>query len=149
MSKKASTHEHIQLLLDEHEEILTHIKELGDWTEQLKEKGLPKFGELGTRVKCFRDLLAKHFKDEEREGYFKPIFGESPGCCIMVPDFHKKHAESLCNIDNFIAKLKESEHPFQSWDEALKQFDILLTELREHENQEITMVQGAFKQSTS
>ncbi|QDU10722.1 hemerythrin domain-containing protein [Gimesia aquarii] len=149
MDPKSNPNEHIQLLLDEHEEILTHINELADWTEQLKEKGFPKFGELGTRVKSFRDLLAKHFKNEEQEGYFKPIFDESPGCCIMVPDFHKKHAESLCNIDNFIARLKESEHPFQSWDEALKQFDALLIDLRAHENQEIKMVQEAFKQSPS
>ncbi len=149
MSKKASAHEHIQLLLDEHEEILAHMKELADWSAQLKEKGLPKFGEMGTRVNCFRDLLAKHFENEEQEGYFKPIFDESPGFCIMVPDFHKKHAEILCRIDEFIARSKKSERPFQSWGEALQIFDKLLTDLRAHEDQEIKMVQEAFNQSAA
>ena len=149
MNKKMSNHEHLQFLLDEHEEILAQLNELTDWSAQLKEKGLPKFGEMGTRVKCFRDLLAKHFKDEEQEGYFQPIFDESPGFCIMVPDFKKKHAKILSRIDNFITRLKETEYPFPSWNEALQKFEEILADLREHEDQEIKIVQEAFSQSAS
>ncbi len=149
MNEKMNSHEHLQFLLDEHAEIHSHMKELNDWWVQLYEKGLPKFGEMGTRVEGFRDLLAKHFDDEEQEGYFKPIFDESPGFCIMVPDFKKQHAEILCRIDDFTTRLKETESPFQSWNEALQKFEEILADLREHEDQEIKMVQEAFNQSAS
>lgn len=149
MEKKMNSHEHLQHLLDEHEQILSHIKELNDWWAELDECGLPKFGEMGTRVEGFRDLLAKHFSDEEQEGYFKPVLDESPGFCIMVPDFKKKHSTFLCRIDDFVARLKQTEPPFKNWSEALKEFETLLADLRENETQEINMVQNAFDKSVS
>ncbi|QDT91556.1 hemerythrin domain-containing protein [Gimesia algae] len=149
MNQKTNSHEHLQFLLDEHEEIFSHMQELKDWWAQLDEKGLPKFGEMGTRVKGFRDLLAKHFDDEEQEGYFKPVFDEAPGFCIMVPDFKKTHAEILFRIDDFITRLKETEPPFQNWNKALKEFEEILADLHEHEDQEVKMVQEAFNQSAS
>ena len=149
MNNNVNPHKHLQFLLDEHEKIISHIRELKDWWDQLNEKGLPKFEEMGTRVKGFRDLLAKHFVDEEREGYFKPVFDEAPGFCIMVPDFKKTHAEILCRMDDFITQLKETEHPFQSWGEALQKLEEILADLRKHEDQEIKMVQQAFNQSVS
>jgi len=149
MNEKVNSHEHLQFLLDEHEEIISHIRELKDWWDQLNEKGLPKFGEMGTRVKGFRDLLAKHFDDEEQEGYFKPVFDESPGFCIMVPDFKIKHAEILSRIDDFTTRLKKTEPPFQNWNKALMEFEEILADLREHEDQEIKMVQEAFNQLAS
>lgn len=149
MIGKLDSHKHLQFLLDEHEEILAQLEKLKDWWLQLNEKGLPKFGEMGTRVDDFRDLLAKHFNDEEQEGYFKPVFDESPGFCIMVPDFKKKHTEILNRIDNFTTQLKKIESPLQNWNQALKEFEEILTDLRAHEDQEVRMVQEAFNQSVS
>ncbi|MCA9015709.1 MAG: hemerythrin domain-containing protein [Planctomycetaceae bacterium] len=149
MNKKTNSHEHLQYLLDEHEEILLHIKELNDWCAELGERGLPKFGEMGTRVGRFRDLLAKHFEDEAQEGYFKPVLDESPGFCIMVPDFKAKHTTTLSLIDDFISRLKQPEPPFKNWSSALKEFEGLLTVLREHEDQEIKLVQEAFDKSSA
>lgn len=141
------THEHLQYLLDEHEELLTHMKDLNQWWAELDEHGLPKFGEMGTRVAGFRDLLAKHFEDEEQEGYFKPLMDEAPGFCIMVPDFKETHAETLSRFDDFIGRLKESEPPFKNWSEALQEFESLMADIRAHENQEIKIVQEAFEKS--
>lgn len=149
MDKKTKSHERFRYLLDEHEEILAHMEELNDWWTQLYEKGLPKFGEMGTRVEQFRDLLAKHFADEEKAGYFKPVFDESPGFCIMVPDFKIKHEEILSRIDDFITRLRKSEPPFQHWKEALNEFEKLLADLHQHEDQEIKMVQEAFNKTVT
>ncbi|WP_339730683.1 hemerythrin domain-containing protein [uncultured Gimesia sp.] len=149
MNKNTNSHEHLQNLLDEHEQILSHMKTLNDWWTELDERGLPKFGEMGTRVQKFRDLLAKHFEDEEQEGYFKPVLDESPGFCIMVPDFKEKHSTILTQIDDFISRLKQPEPPFENWSAALQEFETLLADLREHENKEIKMVQEAFDKSAA
>jgi len=149
MKNKQNSHEHLQYLLDEHEQILSHIKELNEWWMELYEKGLPKFGEMGAHVEGFRDLLAKHFEDEEREGYFKQVLDESPGFCIMVPDFKKKHTAILGRIDDFVSRLKQAEPPFKNWNEALQEFKIILSDLREHEDQEVKQVQEAFDKLAS
>ncbi|WP_417382484.1 hemerythrin domain-containing protein [Gimesia sp.] len=144
---KKKSHEHLQYLLDGHEAILVHIKELNDWWRELDERGLPKYGEMGTRMEGLRDLLSQHFRDEEQEGYFKPVMDESPGFCIMVPDFREKHKEFLTRIDNFSTRLKQSEPPFQNWNEALQELQELLAELRTNENEEIQRVREAFEKS--
>ncbi|HAH47576.1 hemerythrin domain-containing protein [Gimesia sp.] len=144
---KKKSHKHLQYLLDGHEQILLHIKELNHWWSELDERGLPKYGEMGTRVEGLRDLLSKHFRDEEQEGYFKPLMDESPGFCIMVPDFQKKHKEFLKRLDDFGARLKQSEPPFQNWNEALQELQRLLAELRVHENEEIQHVREAFEKA--
>ena len=149
MNKNTNSSEHLQYLLDEHEQILSHMKELNDWWTELDERGLPKFGEMGTRVQTFRDLLAKHFEDEAQEGYFKPVLDESPGFCIMVPDFKEKHSTTLARIDDFVSRLKQSDPPFGNWNDALQEFETLLTDLRENENKEIKMVQEAFDKSSA
>tara|TARA_R110002111_G_scaffold2705_5_gene18013 strand:- start:432 stop:884 length:453 start_codon:yes stop_codon:yes gene_type:complete len=149
MKNEKNSHKHLQYLLDEHEQILSHIKELNDWWTELDERGLPKFGEMGTRVEGFRDLLAKHFENEKEEGYFKPVLDESPGFCIMVPDFKTKHITILSRIDDFASRLKQSKPPFKNWSEASSEFKALLSDLREHEDQEIKMVQDAFNRSGS
>lgn len=146
-TKKKDPHEHLQYLLDEHEQLLAHMKDLNRWWTELDEHGLPKFGEMGTRVAGFRDLLAKHFEDEEQEGYFKPLMDEEPGFCIMVPDFQKKHAVTLSRFDDFIDRLKQSQPPFKNWSEAMREFDSLMSDIREHENREIRLVQEAFEKS--
>ncbi|MCA9020265.1 MAG: hemerythrin domain-containing protein, partial [Planctomycetaceae bacterium] len=140
--------EHLQYLLDSHEEVLGHIKGLNDWWRELDERGLPKYGEMGTRMEGLRDQLSKHFCDEEQEGYFKPLMDESPGFCIMVPDFQKKHKEFLTRIDDFSTRLKQSEPPFQNWNEALQELQGLLDELRINENEEIQRVREAFENSS-
>ncbi|MCA9006273.1 MAG: hemerythrin domain-containing protein [Planctomycetaceae bacterium] len=145
---KKKSHEHLQYLLDSHEEVLGHIKGLNDWWRELDERGLPKYGEMGTRMEGLRDQLSKHFCDEEQEGYFKPLMDESPGFCIMVPDFQKKHKEFLTRIDDFSTRLKQSEPPFQNWNEALQELQGLLDELRINENEEIQRVREAFENSS-
>jgi|GEM_PF-601238 len=141
-------HEHLQYLLDEHEQILSHLKDLNCWWSELDEHGIPKYGEMGTRVAGFRDLLARHFDDEEQEGYFKPLLDEEPGFCIMVPDFKEKHTATLSRFDDFIARLKQPEPPFQNWGAALAEFENLMEDIRAHEKQEIALVQDAFNQAT-
>ncbi|MCA9003628.1 MAG: hemerythrin domain-containing protein [Planctomycetaceae bacterium] len=142
------THEHLQYLLDEHEEILSHIKDLNQWWTELDEHGLPKYGEMGTRMEGLRDLLSKHFSDEEQEGYFKPLMDEEPGFCIMVPDFKERHKEFLNRLDDFSVRLKQSKPPFQSWNEALQEFKSLLGDLRTNEKREIERVQEAYEKSS-
>ncbi|WP_339687428.1 hemerythrin domain-containing protein [Gimesia maris] len=145
---KKNSHEHLQYLLDGHEQILEHIKELNHWWRELDERGLPKYGEMGTRMEGLRDLLSKHFHDEEQEGYFKPVMDESPGFCIMVPDFREKHKKFLTQIGDFSTRLKQSEPPFQNWNEALTELQGLLDELRISENEEIQHVREAYEKSS-
>ncbi|WP_145228609.1 hemerythrin domain-containing protein [Gimesia algae] len=142
------SHEHLQYLLDEHEQILSHIKDLNQWWAELDEHGMPKYGEMGTRMEGLRDLLSKHFNDEEQEGYFKPLMDEEPGFCIMVPDFQKQHKEFLTRLDDFSNRLKQPEPPFHNWNEALLELQRLLAELRINENREIERVREAFEESS-
>ncbi|HAH49281.1 hemerythrin domain-containing protein [Gimesia sp.] len=146
---KDNPHEHLQYLLDEHEQILSHIKDLHRWWSELYEHGLPKYGEMGTRMEGLRDLLRKHFLDEEQEGYFKPVMEEEPGFCIMVPDFEEQHKEFLCRVDDFSTRLKLSNPPFRSWNEALQEFQGLLDDLRTNEKREIERVREAFEKSST
>ncbi|WP_417383358.1 hemerythrin domain-containing protein [Gimesia sp.] len=142
------THEHLQYLLDEHEEILSHIRDLNQWWTELDEHGMPKYGEMGTRMEGLRDLLAKHFNDEEQEGYFKPLMDEEPGFCIMVPDFKERHKEFLTRLDDFSVRLKQSKPPFQNWNEALQELKSLLGDLRTNEKREIDRVREAYEKSS-
>jgi hypothetical protein len=144
---KQNSHKPLQYLLDEHKQIVSHIKEVTQWWMELNEKGLPKFGEMGAHVEGFRALLAKHFENEAQEGYFTPVLDESPGFCIMVPDFKKKHTSLLDRIDDFVLRLKQTDSPFNNWNEALQEFKKILDDLREHENQEVKLVQEAFDKS--
>lgn len=143
-----NTHEHLQYLLDEHEQILSHIKDLNQWWAELDEHGLPKYGEMGTRMEGLRDLLSKHFNDEEQEGYFKPLMDEEPGFCIMVPDFQEQHKEFLTRLDDFSVRLKKAEPPFQNWNEALQELKSILAQLRDNEKREIERVREAFQKSS-
>ena len=143
-----NTHEHLQYLLDEHEQILSHIKDLNQWWTELDEHGLPKYGEMGTRMEGLRDLLSRHFNDEEQEGYFKPLMDEEPGFCIMVPDFREQHNEFLTRFDDFSARLKQPVPPFQNWNEALEELKSLLAQLRTNEKREFEQVRKAFQKSS-
>jgi|TARA_R100001480_G_scaffold58717_1_gene71711 hypothetical protein len=143
-----NTHEHLQYLLDEHEQILSHIKDLNQWWTELDEHGLPKYGEMGTRMEGLRDLLSRHFNDEEQEGYFKPLMDEEPGFCIMVPDFREQHNEFLTRLDDFSARLKQPVPPFKNWNEALEELKSLLAQLRTNEKREFEQVRKAFQKSS-
>lgn len=143
-----STDAHLQYLLDEHEQVLSHIRELNQWWCELDEHGLPKYGEMGTRIEGLRDLLSKHFNDEEQEGYFKPLMDEEPAFCIMVPDFQEQHNKFLTRLDEFSCRLKQPEPPFENWNEAIAELQSLLADLRTNEKREIEQVRKAFEKSS-
>ncbi len=133
-------------LLAEHRALLTQISELREWAAAVGEHGIPRFGEMGTRMEQLRDRLRTHFEEEEKGGYLSPIVEIAPRFAGEIEELGGQHTELLQTVDRFIARLHETEPPFASWQQAMREFEEFIVALRQHEGRENTIAQAAYGQ---
>jgi len=136
----------LNLLLAEHRALLTQISELREWATAVGEHGIPHFGEMGTRMEQLRDRLRDHFAEEEKGGYLSPIMEIVPRFAGEIEELGGQHGELLLTLDRFIARLHETEPPFASWQQAMREFEKFIGALRRHESRENVIVQAAYGQ---
>lgn len=132
-------------LLAEHRELSRRIEEVRRWWDEADEFGLPKFGEMGDRVQQVRKLLAQHFADEERGGFLAPVLQIAPHFTRQAEELQRQHPHLLNLLDDFVARLEAAEPPFSGWQEARREFEEILAELRQHEAGENAIAHSAFE----
>lgn len=132
------------LLLEEHRELIAKIAEFSQWWEEVDELGVPRFAEMGDRLQSLRDLLVRHFADEEAGGYLAGVLEVAPRFSREIEELQPQHGELLATLDDFIPRLKSDTPPFGSWQATWHEFDAFLADLRRHEGRENAVVQSAY-----
>ncbi|MFQ5731545.1 MAG: hemerythrin domain-containing protein [Planctomycetaceae bacterium] len=133
-----------ELLLEEHRELIASITEFQEWWGQVDELGVPRFAEMGDRLQRLRDLVIRHFADEEAGGYLTGVLEVAPQLSREIDELRPQHDELLETLDDFICRLKCDAPPFESWQAAGHEFDAFLADLRRHEGRENAVVQTAY-----
>lgn len=144
MTEKTVSSHSLRWLLEDHLVLRRRIAEMRQWWAELDELGLPKFGEMGTRLEELRDLLAEHFADEERDGYLAAALAAAPRFSRKAEELREQHGQFLEDLNNFINRLKASECGFTCWHEARDEFEAFIQRLGEHDRAENEIVQTAF-----
>ncbi len=130
-------------LLSDHRALLSCICGLRDWTREVSEWGMPRFGELGSRLAPFREILAHHFADEESAKYFQIV--PVPGT-LSLSDQHHRILERL---DGMIISLRAPEPEFGSWQIAVQQVETLIAEICDHEEHESGVLQSSKSEASA
>ena len=127
-------------LLSEHQGLILSIRSVRDWVRGVTELGMPRFGELGSRLTPLREELAAHFLEEESGRYS----GEAPfDTAEKMAELKGQHRTILQQLDSLIWKLRATEPEFRSWQAAVGQVESLIAEICEHERHETSVLQSA------
>ena len=135
----------VERLLGDHRDLLQSICCIRDWTRAVSEWGMPRFGELGSRLAPFRDSLALHFADEESGKYFRIMPGHD---ARAVKALHEQHQHFLERLDQLIAALRAPEPEYHSWQTAVEQVESLINDLCDHEQQDAAVLQNEVSEAS-
>ncbi|MBA2114781.1 hemerythrin domain-containing protein [Bremerella alba] len=91
--------------------------------------------ELSKRLTQFRDLMAKHFHEEE-EGCFDEICAQHPHMCPATRQMELSHRLLLTQLD----KLSRDLESHSLTDEWKDQFDAFAADLNKHKKEELAFV---------
>ncbi len=118
--------------------------ELQAWMRKVEQRGIPHFGETGTRLQPFRAMLVEHFDDEDKmlDELAKNYSKDSPEIAAMRRQSTRDHNCLLADLDDYCRRLNQLEPPFQSWQAAMEEFDLLICRLELHEDQESESLQA-------
>ena len=112
------------------------VVDLQRWIREVDEWGWPHFGELGNRLQFYRSALEAEFAAEESQGLLSSVSQRHPECREEIGELRRQHGQFLDELDAMITKLRQDEPPYDSWQEAVRQFDELLTEIYRHDGRE-------------
>jgi hypothetical protein len=145
MADRPQTTVALHTFLEEHQNLTRRIAELRKWWSELDALGARKFGEMAFRVQELRKLLAEHFEEEERDGYLASALAVAPQFSIQAADLCRQHRQFLDQLDNLIARVRDSEPSSDYWRTAREELEQFLVDLRRHERSENAIVQTAFQ----
>ncbi len=132
----------VHRLQQDHRSLMSAIGDVRQWVRDVSELGMPRFGELGVRLRPFRELLSAHFADEE-SGEFPASGGQSgDGQPKAGENLAGLHHRILEDLDSMIARLRASEPPFRSWQAAIEELEALIKVIEQHEEYEMNLLQG-------
>lgn len=112
------------------------VAELQDWIHEAGPSNGQYFAELGNRLQFYRGLLATHLAKEESLDRLRQVGKFHPECQSEIGVLHRQHGQFLDELDTMVTKLHQEEPPYDSWQEAIRQFEELLTEIHRHEGRE-------------
>ncbi len=111
---------------------------LMDWMREVEQFGKPHFGETASKLKPFRSLLASHFGHEVQ--MLNDLADHHDANCPEISAIRRQterdHQQLLNDLDNFVQRLNQLEPPFDSWQSAMREFDLFFDRLEQHEVQE-------------
>jgi hypothetical protein len=117
-----------------------YVVELQRWMHDISELGTPHFGELGNRVECFRKLLAKEIAAEEARGRLSGVGKCRPECWAEIEELRIQHGQFLDELKLLETKLCQDIPPYDSWQDAVRHFEEVLTEIHHHEGRELQLL---------
>lgn len=121
-------------MLTDHNALMSGICCNRRWIYELCELGMPRFGELATRLRELRSALVSHFHDEEA---FSAALRESGAKVVLNHDLEKTHQELLQRLDVMISRLQSPHEQFSGWHAAIAEVEALVTDICNHENMEM------------
>ncbi|MEZ6035459.1 MAG: hemerythrin domain-containing protein [Planctomycetaceae bacterium] len=116
-------------LLSEHHALLEHIRSVRDWVGGVTELGMPRFGELGSRLMSLREELAAHFADEESGRYSEKAPFDTREKLL---ELRAQHQEILQQLDLLIGRLRATEPDFRSWQAAVERVESVIADICDH-----------------
>ena len=136
----------VEQLLSDHRALLECICGVRDWTRAVSEWGMPRFGELGSRLAPFREALVLHFAEEESGKYSEIALRPTAHTMLRLNDQHQQILERL---DKLIGSLRAPEPEFHSWQAAVEQVESVITEICDHEQHESGLLQSAQSETST
>ncbi len=121
-------------MLTDHNALMSGICSNRRWIYELCELGMPRFGELATRLRELRAALVSHFHDEEA---FNAAQRDSGGNVVLNHNLEKTHQELLQRLDVMISRLQSAAEQFPGWHAAVAEVEILVTDICNHETLEM------------
>ena len=127
----------------EHDHLIAMITELRSWQADVSELGMPRFGEMSTRLQLLAERLDEHFSHEE-------ALRRATSCAADEIDVIVDEHQAIRNeCEALIRRLHDSETPFSSWQAACEEFEALCARLARHEQHEIELQKSAVNGSRS
>lgn len=145
MAERTRTADALHTFLKEHQKLTRRIAELRKWWSELDALGTRKFGEMAFRIEELRDFLAEHFEEEERDGYLASVLELAPHLTAQASVLCRQHRLFLSRLDDLIARVRCPEPPATLWRSARDEIAQFVSDLRQHEQAENAIVQGAFE----
>ena len=121
-------------MLADHNSLMSGICGHRRWIYELCELGMPRFGELATRLRDLRAALVPHFQDEEA---FNAAQRESGQQAVLNNDLEKTHQDLLMRLDIMMKRLQSASLEFPGWHAAVAEVETLVTDICNHEDTEM------------
>ncbi len=124
----------------EHTELDRFVGQTRLWIKEVCDRGLPRFGELGDKLRVLRARLQNHFELED--ALASAIASQSDS--VEVEAFRRQgdrdHGQLTARLDDMIERLMAPVAPFESFQAAVDEADLLFDTLEQHEEQEFESV---------
>jgi iron-sulfur cluster repair protein YtfE (RIC family) len=120
-----------------HAELEHRIDEWRAWWRELRELGTPRFNEMGTRLRSFREQLKRHMVHEETCAFLRDAAHGDPRQRHSADHLWQQHHQLLERLDELIKRLEACEPSYDCWGAARQDFECWLNDLHDHERLEI------------
>jgi hypothetical protein len=113
------------------------------WWKEIREWGVPNFGQMSQRLRNIRDHLDEHFQHEERNGCLAQAGKLGKDLARSAEHLVKEHAELLTELNSLIGRLESSGSEPLCWGDARRDFEAFLERLTHHEDAEDQLIRDA------
>ena len=122
----------------EDRELESCLDQLRDWMHEVSLLGIPRFGEMATRLQPVREQLIQHFHSEnELVDELAELYpAGSPEIAAIRRQADRDHEALLSRLDGLTARMNELEPSFDSWQDCMEQIELWVGALEQHEDQE-------------
>lgn len=118
------------------------LTELRQWMRDTEEFGVPHLGEFGFRIQCYRNRLATEFRNEETRHRIKGDFAKHAECQQELNQLTAQHGLFLDELESLAVKLQRDRPPFETWNEATRQFAKIQLEIDRHKGRERQLIEA-------
>lgn len=116
--------------------------EIQRWIREVDQFGVPRFGEFGHRLHCYRTLLASEFANEEYHGQLSEVEQRHPECKAEITELHGQHGQFLDQLESLVARLQQDQPVYVSWQDAVTEFSHLMAEIARHQGREDQLLES-------
>jgi hypothetical protein len=99
-----------------------------------------------TALRCLREHLAVHFRQEECGGFLEESLTKLPRLADDVREVLSEHPRLLSEIDGLIERVSRGDIPVAGWTSLCRDVDAFVTRLVEHERRESRVVQQGYNE---
>jgi hypothetical protein len=131
--------EAVRMIDADHAKIDREIDGLHAWSAEVRELGIPRFGEMALRLEKIRDQLQTHFLMEEKTGCLTAAAAEKSDP-QEASRLVNEHSELLTELNSLIERFRTCSWDDTCWGAACGDFEAFLGRLRAHERAENELV---------